>query len=46
MRLQKVLSREYKGKKYYKYLLVIPEEIVKRFKVEEGDEVSIELKKT
>ncbi len=45
MKLQKILSRTYNGKKYYKYLLVIPEEIVIKSSLKEGDEVEIELKK-
>ena len=39
MILQKMLSRIYKGKKYYKYILVIPEEEIKKAKLEEGDEL-------
>lgn len=45
MKLQKMLSRTYNGKKYYKYLLVIPEELVKNSLLKEGDEVEIEIRK-
>tara|TARA_Y100000310_G_scaffold341970_1_gene443143 strand:- start:4938 stop:5078 length:141 start_codon:yes stop_codon:yes gene_type:complete len=45
MKLQKILSRNYKGKKYYKYLLVIPEELIKKFDLKAGDKVDIQLKK-
>jgi len=44
MKLQKRLSRVYKGKKYYKYLLVIPEKEVIKAKLKEGDELQLESK--
>ncbi len=45
MKLQKMLSRIYKGKRYYKYILVIPEKDVKKAQFKEGDELKIESKK-
>jgi len=44
MKLQKRLSREYNGKKYYKYIIVIPEKEIKKSKLKEGDELQIESK--
>ena len=37
MKLQKRLSRIYNGKKYYKYLIVIPEKEIKNSGLKEGD---------
>lgn len=37
MKLQKRLSRIYKGKRYYKYILVIPEKNIKRAEFKEGE---------
>ena len=45
MKLQKRLSRIYKEKKYYKYLIVIPEKNIKMANLKEGDEFIIESKK-
>ena len=45
MKLQKRLSRIYKNKKYYKYLLVIPEKEIKKSGFKEGNELVIETKK-
>ena len=45
MKLQKRLSRIYKGKRYYKYILVIPEKDIKKSKFKEGDELSSKVKK-
>jgi len=45
MKLQKRLSRIYKGKKYYKYLIVIPEKDVKNSGLKEGDELTSKSKK-
>jgi len=39
MKLQKRLSRIYKGKRYYKYIIVLPEQDVKMAKLKEGDEL-------
>lgn len=44
MKLQKRLSRIYKGKKYYKYVLTIPEKDIKKARFKEGDEIKIESK--
>ena len=44
MKLQKRFSREYNGKKYYKYIIVIPEKEIKNAKFKEGDELNIESK--
>lgn len=45
MKLQKRLSRIYKGKRYHKYILVIPEKDIKKAKFKEGDELKSEVKK-
>lgn len=45
MKLQRRLSRIYKGKEYHKYVLVIPEKEIKKAMFEEGDEIKIESKK-
>lgn len=39
-----MLSRKYKDKEYFKYILVIPEEYIKRAKFKEGDDLSLESK--
>jgi hypothetical protein len=44
MKLQKRLSRKYKTKEYYKYVLVIPEEEIIKAKLKEGDDLNIESK--
>jgi len=43
MKLQKRLSRIYKGKKYYKYILVIPKRDIRGAKFKEGDELKTEV---
>jgi len=45
MKLQKRLSRKYNNKEYYKYLLVIPVEEIKKSGFKEGQELKIETKK-
>ena len=45
MKLQKRLSRTYKGKKYYKYIIVIPEKEIEIAGLKEGDEIKPESKK-
>ena len=45
MKLQKRLSRVYKGKKYYKYILVVPEDKIKMAGFKEGDELKPEVEK-
>ncbi len=42
MKLQRRLSRAYKGKKYYKYILVIPEKEIKKAEFDEGDFLKID----
>ncbi len=44
MKLQKRLSRVYNGKKYYKYIIVIPEKDIKKANLKEGDELITETK--
>ena len=44
MKIQKVLSRIYNGKKYYKHIIVLPEENIKKSKLKEGDELTSEIK--
>jgi len=45
MKIQKRLSRKYKEKKYYKYLITLPEQEIKKSGLKEGDEVEIISKK-
>ncbi|MBD3252295.1 hypothetical protein GF386_01015 [Candidatus Pacearchaeota archaeon] len=45
MKLQKILSRRYKGKNYHKYIIVIPEDEINKAKFKQGDELKIESKK-
>ena len=45
MKLQKRLSRIYKGKKYYKYILVIPEKEIKNAKLDVGENLLIKSQK-
>ncbi len=45
MKLQKRLSRIYKNKKYYKYVLVIPKKDIKKAGFKEGDNLKSEIKK-
>lgn len=45
MKLQKRLSRTYNNKDYYKYLVVIPEEDIKKAGFGEGEELISEIKK-
>ena len=44
MKLQKRMSRIYKGKKYYKYIVNIPEEEIIKAGLKEGDEMMVESK--
>ncbi len=44
MKLQKRLSRIYKGKKYHKYILVIPKEDIEKARLKAGDELKSEVK--
>ena len=45
MKLLKVKSREYKGKKYFKYRINIPEKMIKDSGFKEGDEFKADVKK-
>jgi len=45
MKVQKRLSRTYKNKNYYKYLIIIPEEDIKKAGIKEGDELVTNVKK-
>lgn len=44
MKLQKRLSRKYKGKEYHKYILVIPSNEIKKSGFKEGQELKIKTK--
>ena len=45
MKLQKQLSKRTKGKDYHKYVVVIPEDIIKESELEEGEELEAKAKK-
>jgi len=45
MKLQRRLSRTYNGKKYFKYIIIIPEEDINNARLKEGDELITETKK-
>lgn len=45
MKIDKVKSRVYKGKPYYKYRVVIPEKIIKESGFKVGDELEVEASK-
>jgi len=45
MKVMKVKSREYKGKKYYKYRINLPEEALRDANFKEGDELKAVVKK-
>ena len=42
MKLQKRLSRKYKDKEYYKWVIILPDEEVKYAGLKEGDELKVE----
>jgi AbrB family looped-hinge helix DNA binding protein len=44
MRLQKRFLREINKKKYYKFMINIPPEIIEEAKLKEGDELEVEVK--
>ena len=44
MRLLKQMSREYKGKEYHKHWIVIPNDLIKELKWDEGIELKGEVK--
>ena len=39
MKVLKEKSREYKGKEYHRYRVNIPEEIIKKAEIKEGDDL-------
>ena len=41
MKLQKRLSRKYKGKEYYKWIISLPDEDVRYADLKEGDELAV-----
>ena len=45
MKLQKRFSRKYKNKDYYKYLVNISGEDIKKAMLKEGDELKVRVKK-
>ena len=45
MKILKEKSREYKGKKYFKYKINLPEELLKDSGFKEGDELTAEATK-
>ncbi len=44
MKIEKVKSREYKGKQYFKYRISIPENKMKEADLKEGDELDVKAK--
>ena len=45
MKLQKQLSKKYGDKKYYRYTVVIPNELVEKAELKEGDELDADVSK-
>ena len=45
MKIEKVKSREYKEKAYYKYRIIVPKDIIKKSGFKEGDELEAEASK-
>jgi len=45
MKIQKRLSRKYKDKEYYKYIIIFPEKDLKDAGFKEGDELVSDIKK-
>ena len=45
MKIEKVKSREYKNKEYFKYRLVIPKKVIKKAGFKAGTELKPEAKK-
>ena len=45
MKIQKQLSKKRGDKRYYRYVINIPEEILKKSGFKEGDELKAEVKK-
>ena len=44
MKLQKRFLREYKGKKYYKFMINIAPELIKKLGFKAGDELKVDVK--
>jgi bifunctional DNA-binding transcriptional regulator/antitoxin component of YhaV-PrlF toxin-antitoxin module len=45
MKIEKTKSREYHGKQYFKYRVIIPEKVIEQANFKEGDELQAETKK-
>ena len=45
MKIEKVKSRKYKDKQYYKHRIIIPEDLLNEAGFKEGDELKAEAKK-
>ena len=45
MKIEKVKSRTYKGKPYYKYRINIPKDKMKEAELKEGDDLEVKAKK-
>ncbi len=45
MKIEKVKSRKYKNKQYYKYRIVLPEKELKKSGFKAGDKLKVEAKK-
>lgn len=45
MKLQKRLSRIYNGKKYYKWIITLPEDDVNYAEFKEGDKIEVDSEK-
>ena len=45
MKIEKVKSRKYKDKQYYKYRVIIPNDIIEKSGLKEGDELGAEAKR-
>lgn len=45
MKIEKTKSRKYKNKQYYKYRIIIPEDILNQADFKEGNELQAEAKK-
>lgn len=45
MKIEKVKSRKYKDKQYYKYRIILPESLLESASFKEGDELKGEAKK-
>ena len=45
MKLQKQLSKKYGNKKYYRYSIAIPNELIEKSELKEGDELDADASK-